>query len=575
MLKAHQALPLLGRKDQPLIRFKRAAEFSADPVLRDPIKVVRFLLRFPKLIRPFADLMDSLQPVYGRPRLPGNWPLLYMAFLLHRVPDIAHFHHANASSELWSLCGFTEGVPHPNTTYNRFVELEQYADVFEAVLKLVLERARKKDPAIGRHLITDMTGFRTNARMYHVCPDKKICRHRLEEEGKTSIAKLVSRAPADDIAEERHNEAELPIDELFDADSATRHREPTAQDLENAKLLRRQKRADKRKYGARANHFKYKWLGQDGTKHLFRWRDNTAGARMYSSGRQQAWVGGYNGKMLDARYGMPVSTHIQAADVPEYHGYPDMLESAIDILGGRPVAIGSDRGFAFEEIYRYNTQRGIGSSFPWREPKAGLGREHYETDEYDRYGRPTCRHCGGAGNTEGSGLGFAIDGRGQPVIRFRCAYTLSDDCRNKVQTQSCKADWRVLGPITPRDDIYQVLKPNSRNREHYHRHARSRYTCAGMNYDTIPKRCGLATQRLRAAAGMVLDWFRLSLRMGWIGSHKSRGLHRIQAVETDPSSKLAAVDTVTRREGLNLPRGKAAERLGLVWPGAPPTKPAI
>lgn len=53
---------------------------------------------------------------------------------------------------------------------------------------------------------------------------------------------------------------------------------------------------------------------------------------------------------------------------------------------------------------------------------------------------------------------------------------------------------------------YHALKKAADNKERNWYHWRSRYTVAGKNVDTRPKRPGLAWQELRASAALLLEW---------------------------------------------------------------------
>jgi hypothetical protein len=81
------------------------------------------------------------------------------------------------------------------------------------------------------------------------------------------------------------------------------------------------------------------------------------------------------------------------------------------------------------------------------------------------------------------------------------------------------------------------------------------------------KRLGIECQRLRAAVVVFLEWFRLCLRHGWLGSHSKRNtatpaLRRI-------GGRLRSILNTRRRHAIDLPYGEAARRAGLGEHGPP------
>ena len=85
------------------------------------------------------------------------------------------------------------------------------------------------------------------------------------------------------------------------------------------------------------------------------------------------------------------------------------------------------------------------------------------------------------------------------------------------------------------------------------------------NADTRLKRPGIPFQQLHTSAALVIEWFRICLRCGWLGSARRRDLGEIRT--TDGSAGLEQLLQSRRRLGLNLPRGPAAVKLGLARAG--------
>ena len=77
-------------------------------------------------------------------------------------------------------------------------------------------------------------------------------------------------------------------------------------------------------------------------------------------------------------------------------------------------------------------------------------------------------------------------------------------------------------------------------------------------------------RRARAQAALLVEWFRIAIRHGWIGSHRRRN------TETPmPISGRRQLESLLRardRHGLELPYGAAAQRAGYAA-NAPPVDP--
>jgi hypothetical protein len=100
-----------------------------------------------------------------------------------------------------------------------------------------------------------------------------------------------------------------------------------------------------------------------------------------------------------------------------------------------------------------------------------------------------------------------------------------------------------------------------------HLHLRGRYTQGGKETVVRNKRFGIACQQLRANAILFLEWFRLCLRHGWMGSHKKR--NECKPTLRNAGKRLANVLKGRRSNALDLPYGKAAQAAGLARHGPP------
>jgi hypothetical protein len=109
----------------------------------------------------------------------------------------------------------------------------------------------------------------------------------------------------------------------------------------------------------------------------------------------------------------------------------------------------------------------------------------------------------------------------------------------------------MLVPLPRLTERYRALKKASKNAEQVYRHWRDRYAVFGNNVDTRPKRPGIAWQNLRASVALLIEWFRLSARYGWLGSP-----HRCHDYQVEDIRNGKALYQVLRSRtwhGLNLP----------------------
>jgi hypothetical protein len=267
--------------------------------------------------------------------------------------------------------------------------------------------------------------------------------------------------------------------------------------------------------------------------------------------------------------GAPLAINIVPADRQEYKTYPDLFDQLVQATGHKPRAVIGDRGYSVKDVFQHNTENGVESVISWRKQKTIKSRDHMDKDEFDRHGIPRCRHCGGPGDIESPGLGF-YRARGKPRLRFRCQIRATADC-SKTQTISCSVEWRLLGPLSRRTERYHALKKGGKNLERVFRHWRERYTVGGNNADTRPKRAGITWQNLRAQTALLIEWFRLCLRHGWLGAHRRRNT----ATPYRQRGQNHLRNTLFKRawEGIDLPYGKYAVKAGLAQGLAGPAPP--
>lgn len=527
-----------------------ATKFSEDSLLCDPVQIVRLLRRFPQITR---QLKAATEPLYtgGRKRMRGDWSLVFLAYMITGLGDMDRFHKRWASSGLWKAAGFKEAPSGP-TLYLRFVELEEYHEAFEQAAHELMRRARQHEPMVGRAVHVDGTGISTHAALEHFCPAGRGCK-RAEKAGR------VPRVGDDLVGDIRAEENDRPED---------------AVEAEPSNALMRLTDAEVAGLGFATEHLSwgqtkerpFAWFKQG--DHYYRLRDTTASPRAYkSTGRKTRFWNGWNDiTVTDAFTGAPMVIEVTTAREQEWAVYPDALTKTHEALGLWPQLVSADRGFVTKDTYEFNTRRGIGSALPWREPRPGVRRRHLESEEFDRHGIMRCQHCGGPCDMRSAGLGFYMDERDEPRVRGRCRIGGTDDCK-ETQSVACAREWRYLQPLALTDEVFHQLTHSHPSTERVHLHLRGRYTQGGKETVMRNKRFGIGCQKLRAAAVLFLEWFRLCLRNGWLGSHKLRNesAPRIR----NAGERLAKVIKARLQSAIDLPYGEAARRAGLGKHGPP------
>ena len=577
----------------PLQQLPGAMRLSDDPDLRDAVEIVRFVRAHPAihtaLKEGFGNAYDPLSadddpalwtsgtPLSrrGRPRVEGEWPLLFLAYVLSRVPSIQAFAHLHRHSTLWQECGFAEAQSYA-TVNRRFGELETYVertdsegnalpDGFARAFGIALDRARDREPQIGRVVTVDGHAASTRAALVHACPPETPCGQRQRGRAQhRSRGKAPQRAPhgvrmpplsVEEVNEDRHAEAREPV-----AESRAQSRSNRALKLLSSEEVQQLGLDEALKW----------WAQRTGNEtHYFCCLDTSAGARMYGQGsgkggkrrRKKFWLG-WNGQTATcALTGAALALRYIPNEEQEYHAYPRVLDEIERAIGQAPHAVSLDAGYGTKDLYAHNVRRGIATVASWRATTQHSRRRHLENEVADRHGIPRCQHCGAPGKTSGSGLGFVVTEYGTPIIRFRCRAKLTDDCR-RVQSADCRQEPRLLGPLPRTSKLYNQMRQAHSPSERVHLHARQRYCLASREVTSRDYRLGMRWQQLRANAAVFLDWFRLCLRHGWFGSLR-RATNAHELVEARDGGYTEQVAAARRRHRLDLPYGPAAAALGL------------
>jgi len=542
------------RRDVEAWSLKGATEFSCDPVLSDPVAVVELFKRWApaaclELIS--ATTQERERGQAGAPRMDGSWALVFLAHIMAGDPDWQHWFHQHQHSRMWEVCGF-EQPPSFQTLYLRFAELEapRYVAAFERAANRFIRLAARNVPHGFDFVHTDGTPAHSHARLTHACPSKEYCKTRTGR-----VATALDRASDETISAERHERSANAEPEDPDAPPDSSVKKLTD---DEAIALGLPDWQDSR-------YFKF---GERG--HILRSRDKNVGVRMYGAGprgKKKVWLGGYFLPAVSDYYWAPFAVHFFEADVQEHLGWPHLYRKAMTALNDDPddpshriIGVCADRAFTNRTFIGFNTREGVASITPIRllpggKPWESLRDADGRWDEHS----PRCRYCGGpSAPAKGAGEGFAITGTGDPRITYRCALGWTDNCRTKLQTVSCKKEYRALLPIGRRERVFHDVLASHSTFEGVFDSWRDRYAVSGTSNATRSKRrCSIAAQKLRAAAALLAEWLRICLRQGYIGNYSCRNTRK-PVERTGGWRRLTGVRAYRTRHQLDLPMGPAS-----------------
>jgi hypothetical protein len=587
------------RPKDPLMRLPKAGHFTRDADLCDTIRILGFVKAQPQVRRlieegfgvhydplnpdddpalheplnPDDDPSEHIYPWLGRRRVKGSWPLAFLAYVIGARTSIQAWAHTHGSDkQLWELCEFREPPSYP-TIHRRFAEMEACVarvasdgtplpDGFERAKRWIVREARRHEPQIGRALHIDGTGVATRAAFTHSCPAHAACGQRQLDAAerrknnsgprrrKPAHGTRLPSASVSEINEQRHAQAEKPVEEAEDAIRAWKLAPLDADEVISL--------------GLDATLAWWSQPDDQGVVHYYCSIDTTVGPRLYAAtgrGRGKFWLGWISQKAVDAFTGLTIDADIQSAAVSEHVSYPELMERVHETVGLWPQHMTGDRGLGIKSVFEFNSQQGIGTALPWRRFAMLQSRHQLEDAVVDRHGVPRCQHCGAPGKTNGSGRGFVITEHGTPVVRFSCVAKARPECRG-IQTVHCEHEPRLLQPLRLDDEIYNQLRHRHSNREHVHLHERQRYAVGGRDVAIRDYRCGIDWQRLRTNAGLMLDWFRLALRHGWFASirHSTNNPDSYERVSN--GRRLANILAAREKVQLDVPYGPAAAKHG-------------
>lgn len=534
--------------DIQVMQIEEATNYDKDAEIMDPVAVIREFKRHPQFCEELRKLTevrvdDGLAPEeranQGRPRIDGRWDLLYLAFVITRDPAVWSFCRRWASSPIWQECGFAE-VPHYNTVRERFAELEEKTDGFKTVKQMLVRNAKRYCPQIGQFVSYDHTGWQSDALVRHAPPE--ICDKCKAEQAAAfksgqkwkKPGRYSKRLDSASFESERQSEAEDEDFELTGTPASSLTSIGLHQDDKGIRQLFRD---------------------QDGHIH-FSW-DTESGVRKYQD--KGSWNGGLGGGLVDLCVGVGLAFDAFRADDAEFNHYVDIFEDCVESTGEAMIAVSIDKGNAVRDFYEFNTRRGVATVGPRRIYKNRKTGPDWRTERFDEHGHPRCPNCNGEGLMDMPNLTWYLDRHGEPRLRFRCASLYDDACKG-THSIACDEEWLLLQPLTVTHEFFQALRHLHENLERVWGHYRTRYAFAGKNQTSRLKRLGVSPQRLRGNAALLIDWFRVSLRHGWIGDWPTRNPHGPMPVGAPPE-KLKKLADIRRARGLDVPYGKRWERL--------------
>ncbi|MDQ6776127.1 MAG: hypothetical protein M3071_07915 [Actinomycetota bacterium] len=525
--------------------------FSDDRRMRRPIELVKLLDRLHEVKGLEALLATLVQKTTfargeGRPRMPASWVHAYLGHVADGEPHWLRWYD-DSTDAYWTACGFA-ARPSYTTVYQRFRELEDAVDAVDDAHGEIVRFARRHDPLVGLYGHVDATEVAAHVRLVHACEAGDNCPGFRRGRGPTNKPR---RVDAGEAAALRAREVDhAPDDDIVDVDG------PFERD---------------------AGEFQFARDGRVRVKigaHWYLTRDPDVGIRVYSRGgvAHKVWIGYYNQTIVDHRTGATLAQTFQSASRNEADIYPETLEQLHRKMGCLPRACTSDKGLAQKSLFTLNNRRGVLLAAPLRNNQ--FSPIDTDTLVVDRDGVPRCKYCGAQGRQ------IRYTEKPNPRIWFVCTLQLTPGCSRtssdgeripRPQSLACSIDPRRLGPLPRTSLAYQELLASHSNSEHAHYDRRRRFSVAGKDLTCRLKRPGLPVQRLRGAAGALIEWVLIAHRCGWLGHLSQPRQFNEGNYTANAENRLAKLRARRRAAGLDLPYGPRAAELG-VGPALPPSQ---
>ncbi len=591
------------KKAEAVSHVRGSTFFSKDPKLSQTYYVLKCLREQPQFWDEFV-LETTVVNEMGRKREPGLWGPAFLTFMMSGETAMQKFADTHISDRIWTeLLGFVE-PPDRQTVYLRFVEMEKLERMLEArdgigpfakLRNRLIQHAMKHDPEILRDVIFDGTSVQTHSALHKVAdidengevrPVKSRPRVERPEGGVASAGREEDHELSPDQVQEQIDQVrEIRLDRGKDPNLPCDPKD--SRDLLGpfAKLFVVGD-AIYGSYDASAGVRMYQH--PDGSKKKF-WHGMQAllMSDRHSEGRivelyvpcnvQEHVPFEYELQLLreitggtDARSG--AFTCVTEAELARFYDGRDVRGMTPDItskkvVGGTlPRAVIGDKALSVRGLRRIANHQDVAVICDLRGQR-GRSRSDFDTEWGDRHGVPRCPKCGGAGDVESAGMGWTRAHK-KASIRFRCLFENLPECKNRVLNFDPDREPLLYGPISHLDPVYHALKAFGSPHEGQHDYGRSRYGTAGKDYALRPRRRGIPCMQLRSNAAGCLEWFRILLLHGFVGSHKSPV--KLEVVYHSGEESLKILKLSRSRNGVLLPHGDRAVEAGLLWPNPPP-----
>lgn len=497
------------------VSIPNATQFSSDDGnLFTSLTLISQIKGMPQVMRTLSA--TRVDHNHGQRRSPGDWSLIYLAYVIGREPNVEPWHRAmQERPEVWRACGFSS-IPAYQTVWQRFAELEQFEAVFEKAAHLLIQVARRKNPLIGAWMYMDGTECETHAKEHHACGPDDACPTKGQRRGPKR-----NRLRADEACALREQ------DKITDATGMERPRKHVPGIPIPAEGTR-----EITERGVRVVRGGHWWFT----------RDLDAATRAY--GATKWWDGYMHHRAIDLVTHAPIVVRVTPANVNEHDEFPRLYERACEATGIEATAVIADMGFSVSSVYDLLTERGVTLVTPTRETSKGPvadGRTPSANPRCDMHGIPTCKHCG----LPCDFVGFSKES-GKARVWFRCPLPSRVKCR-RVQSMVCSKATRRLIPIWRTAPVYNVLRAQIGNLEHVHEDWRTRYKSGGKELHDRQRRIGIACQQLRASAALLIEWCWVLMRQGWIGPRRTERATPVPLSDNGRHARLMA-----RRKKLSL-----------------------
>ena len=527
-----------------------AAAFDQDPALLDREAVLDEFLAHPfsQLLRLLIDAgvrdvgwvasLDMASEVRARRQASMIGP--YLAYAWSNYISFAPWYKrfgedTEKKAMFWARFGFAK-PPVQSLVDQRFKELEAQWGVVAAVVRMLIANAVSYVPWLGDVVYGDGRAGVSRAEMEHCC----------EAFPGHECAKPTAETMRSDDAEDVN-------------DARTKANRKLGDDEEDLETNRRHRESLRRPDGTLVT---YRYFLIDGC--WWRSLDLSAGFRKYEHFK---WFGFIVYFLTGAIPGLPLDVVVAPADVQEYDLNPDGFAGLEASLGRSPLAAGYDSYCSTRPVATFHTLHRRALVAPRRGGHDPARRARWGTDKWDEDGIPRCPNCRG----EGVVVGASIISQ-EPFLRFECRLQPLPGCKG-MHMISCLEDAIALLPLTRLTEPYESIRYMRNNSENTHQVQARRHEFASKDSaHALGRLQSVPAQRLRIWACLLLDWYRASLRNGWLEAEQLAVVrHRIEPVIL--SGHIDPITHEVLKSGKGTPdlqdRLAAREAAGLYRPSGP------